>query len=192
MANVYESVLSSGGPTPTIITPSNPNPVALAANGVYQPTAAGLAIESVGSVTPSDSTPVELTAGGIYTPSAGGFLYESNNLKKIIIGHTDITGGSGTYLNTGLTDINVLLLHGYSNGAYGKNMQFFLRYEKTDPNNFYWLSRYSNNGESGYGPFTNTQLARGYVISNVNGGYVQILSPTTAAWQNTHFDVFAW
>lgn len=189
MANVFQSVLA-GGATPTIITPSNADPVALAANGVYQPTAAGLAIESVGSVTPSDSTPVELTAGGIYTPSAGGFLYESNNLKKVVSGEFDIT--TNLIIPTALDDINVFLLHAYSNKSYGTGMQFFLRYEKTFGNNYYYLSRYASNGSTGYGAFSNSQMVTCLVIESITNGRVSLLQASNANWQNIHAKVYAW
>ena len=190
MANVYESVLSSGGPTPAIITPSNANPAAMAADGIYQAAAAGYAIESIGSVTPSDSTPVELTAGGIYKPTAGGFLYQSNNLKKVVTGELDIT--SNVIIPTGLDNINVFMLHAYSNKSYGESMQFFLRYEATFGNNFYYLSRYASNGSTGYGAFTNTQLVTCPVIDNITNGNVSILQASNANWQNIHAKVFAW
>ena len=82
MANVYESVLASGGPTPTDITPSNSSPAAMSADGVYKATAAGYAIASYSSKTPSNSSPASLTSGSIYKMSGSG---------KAVASVTDLT-----------------------------------------------------------------------------------------------------
>jgi len=75
MANVYESVLASGGAAPTDITPSNSSPAAMSADGVYKATAAGYAIESYQSITPSSDG--ASFNEGIVKMSGGGYAYSS-------------------------------------------------------------------------------------------------------------------
>ena len=94
-------------PTPTSITPSNANPVALSSGVAVEPTANGYAIQSYDNITPpsspqaissgdilkmigngyvidtystatpSDSTPPQLSQGNVYVPTANGYLYEN-------------------------------------------------------------------------------------------------------------------
>lgn len=74
MANVYQSVLGSGGGvTPTSITPSNSSPVTLTSGEVYQPTANGKAVSSVDDLTPGNVDPPIIERGKVYKATLDGY-----------------------------------------------------------------------------------------------------------------------
>lgn len=106
MANVYESVLSSGGPTPAIITPSNANPAAMVSDGIYQAAAAGYAIASYDSKTPSDSTPPAVANGDIVKMGGAGYLYETQQGPQPIGGDiTSVSVNTEYTIDTGLPNL---------------------------------------------------------------------------------------
>ena len=95
MVSAIDDVYDAGAasvPTPTSITPSDANPVALTANTAVKPTTNGYAVENVNSITPSTNVP-SMTANKIYKPSANGYaiaaysnLYPSDSNPQAISG----------------------------------------------------------------------------------------------------------
>ena len=196
MANVYQSVLGSGGATPTSITPSNSSPVALTANTPVNPTAAGYAIESYSSKTPDDSTPPTVASGDIVKMGGAGYLYETQqggvNLKTGTVAIAATTSTEYT-INTGLNSITRFGLHAYSNKAnYGKAMQFYNQWDSSDPTMQYVLSKYSSNGGNTYTDLTSTSIATAITIESVSGGTVKIKSPSNTNWNDLSLEWWAW
>ena len=67
--------------TPTSITPSNSNPVALTANNPVNPTSSGYAIYSYGNLEPSNASPVYLYGNSIYKVTTAGYAISSYTNK---------------------------------------------------------------------------------------------------------------
>lgn len=194
MANVYKSVLESGGVTPTPITPSNSSPVAMTANTAYEPTANGYAVESYSSVTPSNSSPVSLSSGSIYkmdgngkavdsiydiTPSA--YSFTAFNQDDVIHAH-----GNGYAISTysNITPSNSTPAELTSMGAYHSNNSGYAihDYRGLDPSNvtpgtltsgeFYQPNRNGYAIQS-YSSPSQAQLDAGYYFSS---GFVKMPS----------------
>lgn len=75
MANVYESVLASGGVTPTSITPSNASPAQLVTHVPYEVTQSGYAVATIAHVTPSGE-PEPVGTSDMYKMEAAGYVVD--------------------------------------------------------------------------------------------------------------------
>lgn len=196
MANVYQSVLGSGGVTPTNITPSNSSPVALTANTPVNPTAAGYAIESYDSKTPDDDTPPTVASGDIVKMGGAGYLYETQQSGVDLKTGTltiDTTTSKEYTINTGLTSLSHFALHAVSNKSnYLNSMQLYNQWDSSDASNQYILSRYAANGVTSLTALSGTAVATAITISSVSGGTVKIKAPSNSNWVDLSLEWWAW
>lgn len=172
MANVYQSVLGSGGVAPTSITPSDSSPVAMSSGGVYQPTANGYAIESQPeSKTPSDTSPASVTSGSIVRPSASGYLYATNHSIGACGNPSDVTGNAQTLtINTGLPSIRRFFI--YYIGNTGNTANCFTTYNADISTTNY----ISYSGANAYNKEIGTASGYAYAASvdSISGGTITL------------------
>ena len=177
MANVYQSVLGSGGAAPTSITPSDSSPAYMSSGGVYQPTANGYAIESQPeSKTPSDTSPASVTSGSIVRPSAAGYLYATNHSIGACGNPSDVTGNAQPLtINTGLPSIRRFFISYVCNtgGSSRAAAQYNSDLSQTNYQAFYW----NGNTTGGfYDKAIGTASGNAYVASvdSISGGTITL------------------
>ena len=114
MAIVYQSVLGSGGVTPTNITPSDSTPPAMSADGVYKATAAGYAVASEPeSVAPSEEGTI--VSAGIKRVTQIGYFYDDYQQSGFPYTKSGTLSDFTTVnqeqtINTGLSEVKYVML----------------------------------------------------------------------------------
>lgn len=103
----YSSVeVNVAGVTPTPITPSNSNPVALTSGSAVTPSANGYAIASYNTKTPSNSSPVALASGEIDKIGGNGYAIESySSVTPTSVPSTQASGFIKLNGNASIVDI---------------------------------------------------------------------------------------
>ena len=87
-------------------------------------------------------------------------------------------------INTGLSSIKELWIHGYGSGSSGYTMQHLIYYTEDDSTNYQvgcHLMPESNVGCAGRSAIGTALNRRGYTLKSINGGTVTITTPTVNA-----------